>query len=133
MLNHSLVHGNLTHSLPIGLENSDTQSIWQRIPIFKKLGTNVAVRRATFVMNSSTYSSVFLSFIYQQFHSHLPEELFFDDFKKFFRSNYKLINRKMSSTYKKFKEEGDEARIHKFLVDNIISKDDFESRFIISL
>lgn len=51
-------------------------------------------------MNSGRYPQEFMSYLYQEFHSELPEELFFDDFTAFFRKQYKGVNTMVQNIFR---------------------------------
>jgi hypothetical protein len=131
MITHSFVNGNYV-SDEKALEKFNNEQLilsLAKLPFMKKSQILYQIRKSTFMMNSCLYSTAFLSYLYHQFHSHLPEELFFYDFKRFFAGNFNKINKKMQKVVKKYKEDGDETKIHKFILNNIISKEDFEGRY----
>jgi len=43
------------------------------------------LKKSVFILNTRWFPKYFLYYSYQNFHAHLPEELFFDDFVTFFK------------------------------------------------
>ncbi|CAI2377730.1 unnamed protein product [Moneuplotes crassus] len=92
MVTNSLIYGSLD-------PESDIKGL-------AKLKLHYELRKGTFIMNSCRYPQPFMSYLYDQFHSHLPEELFYDDFVDFMKSRYKPINTFVQAcTQKKFPDE----------------------------
>lgn len=71
------------------------------MPIVQSFKFSYDLRKSTFLLNSGRFPSRFMSLLYHKFHSHLPEELFYDDFVKFYRKNYSAINKFIHNAVRK--------------------------------
>ena len=74
-----------------------------RAPSMSKIGLRrfIELKQATFILNNRFFKKKFLYYSYANFHSHLPEELFFDDFSFEFK-------KASTQTYKQFGSAFDE-------------------------
>lgn len=110
MLTHSLMNNNYTPP--------DDQG-WK-----KRLSANWEIRKATFVMNSCKYPTHFLSFLYQQFHSHLPEELFYEDFVEFFQIHHSKISKQLQKYLKNNPNHENSEKLREIITKYIVEKDE---------
>ena len=72
-----------------------------RITIFNHgLASVFEHKRTMFVLGARRFNRIFYQNTYQNFHSHLPEELFYKDFIKFFKKTNKNVYKIMAKTFK---------------------------------
>ena len=83
------------------------------------------IRATSFMMNACKYPPPFHHFLYREFHSHLPQELFFEDYYIFIKRNSIEISKQMRRYYsarkqmKSSEKQGEFLRniLHKHVID----------------
>ena len=79
------------------------------------------------IMNSRKFPTPFMYHAYGAFHSHLPEELFFDDFVTFFKKSNAETYRQFSRSFEKIDQEEETESIN--IVKDALAKVTFDNEF----
>lgn len=109
----SLVRNDEIHirlfSLHLYLLNERLQSPMQGAPSFPSKDY-LALKRAQLTINSRRFPRHFMYHAYSVYHSHLPEELFFDDFVTFFKKANAQVFRGLQKGFEGLEEEPDNLK-----------------------
>ena len=72
-----------------------------RVTIFNHgLASTYEHKKTMFALGARRFNRIFYQNTYQNFHSHLPEELFYTDFKTFFKKTNKNVYKVLGKTFK---------------------------------
>ena len=98
------------------------------VPVFSNFSDYIELKRSLYIIGARQFPTSFYQKSYQNFHSHLPEELFYRDFKYFLKQSNRKTYKSFGKAFSEMDDDSESERlkeaIHGTTFDSQLREDD---------